>query len=131
MAPRPTDQSSAKRRHTPTSAEAFVLAGRSELPDPRFNAFRKDLADVALAGRVIASHYAEPLSLVIGEPAVLREAPSDEAAAVRELQKGERFAMLDDSLGWAWGYAGPDRVVGYLRSSALGSERGDRGAASR
>jgi len=28
--------------------------------------------------------------------------------------------MLDDSLGWAWGYAGDDRRVGYVESSALG-----------
>ena len=27
--------------------------------------------------------------------------------------------MLDDSLGWAWGYAGKDRRVGYVRSDAL------------
>jgi hypothetical protein len=27
--------------------------------------------------------------------------------------------MLDDSLGWAWGYAGADRRVGYLPSDAL------------
>ena len=29
--------------------------------------------------------------------------------------------MLDDSVGWAWGYAGEDRRVGYVRSEALGS----------
>jgi hypothetical protein len=27
--------------------------------------------------------------------------------------------MLDDSLGWAWGYAGEERRVGYVPSSAL------------
>jgi hypothetical protein len=27
--------------------------------------------------------------------------------------------MLDDSLGWAWGYAGKDRRVGYVESAAL------------
>jgi hypothetical protein len=51
--------------------------------------------------------------------ATLREAPSDEAAAICELAPGSSFAMLDDSLGWAWGYAGDDRRVGYVRSSAL------------
>jgi hypothetical protein len=29
--------------------------------------------------------------------------------------------MLDESLGWAWGYAGEERRVGYLRVEALGS----------
>jgi hypothetical protein len=28
--------------------------------------------------------------------------------------------MLDDTLGWAWGYAGDDRRVGYVRSEAVG-----------
>jgi hypothetical protein len=27
--------------------------------------------------------------------------------------------MLDESLGWAWGYAGSDRRVGYLPDEAL------------
>jgi len=27
--------------------------------------------------------------------------------------------MLDDSVGWAWGYAGKERRVGYVRSEAL------------
>jgi hypothetical protein len=33
---------------------------------------------------------------------------------------GDPFAMLDVSLGWAWGYAGEDRRVGYVRSEAVG-----------
>jgi hypothetical protein len=27
--------------------------------------------------------------------------------------------MLDESLGWAWGYAGEERRVGYVRSEAV------------
>jgi len=27
--------------------------------------------------------------------------------------------MLDESLGWAWGYAGDDRRVGYVPTDAL------------
>jgi hypothetical protein len=74
---------------------------------------------VALAARVIASHYAEPLARVIGTPAALRSAPGDDAPVIRELAAGEAFSMLDDSLGWAWGYAGTERHVGYVRSGAL------------
>jgi hypothetical protein len=33
--------------------------------------------------------------------------------------EGDPFDLLDDSLGWAWGYAGEDRRVGYVRSEAL------------
>ena len=39
---------------------------------------------------------------------------------IRELAVGEPFAMLDDSLGWAWGYAGEERRVGYVRSDSIG-----------
>jgi hypothetical protein len=79
------------------------------------------LADVALAGRVIASHYAEPLERRIIADAMLRVGPSDDAEPIRELISGEPFAMLDNSVGWAWGYAGADRRVGYVRSEAVES----------
>jgi hypothetical protein len=29
--------------------------------------------------------------------------------------------MLDNSLGWAWGYAGSKRRVGYVRSDVIGT----------
>jgi Bacterial dipeptidyl-peptidase Sh3 domain len=80
------------------------------------------LADVALAGRVIASHYAEPLERSIAMATPLRADPSADATVVRELQPGEPFAMLDDSLGWAWGYGGNERRVGYVRTDALGGQ---------
>jgi len=68
---------------------------------------------------VIASHYAEPLDCKIASPTSLRSAPSVEANMIRELAVGEPFAMLDDSLGWAWGYAGEERRVGYVRSDSI------------
>jgi hypothetical protein len=68
---------------------------------------------------VIASHYAEPVERVIVARGALREAPSDVAEVIREVASGDAFAMLDDSLGWAWGYAGQDRRVGYVRSEAV------------
>jgi len=95
-----------------------VLSGHSDLPDPAFNAYRKDLADIALAGRVIASHYAEPLHRMITQATWLFAAPSENAALLCELATGDAFEMLDNSVGWAWGYAGADRRVGYVRSEA-------------
>ena len=72
---RHTGQSSARRRRTPTRADEFTLAGPSDLPDPRFNAYRKDLADVALANRVVASHYAEPAARRLDAAVTLRASP--------------------------------------------------------
>ena len=70
---------------------------------------------------MIASHYAEPLDRVIVAAATLRSAPADDADVIGELQPGEAFAMLDNSLGWAWGYAGADGRVGYVTSDAVGA----------
>ena len=74
---------------------------------------------MALAGRVIASHYAEPVEREIASTTPLRSGPSEAAESIRQLKPGERFDMLDDSLGWAWGYAGEDRRVGYVHLSAI------------
>ena len=112
---------SAAKNPPSRAVEDFALAGPSNLPDPEYHAYRQDLADAALAGQVIASHYAEPLDRSSVAAAELRAGPSDEAQAVRELVPGEPFALLDDTLGWAWGYAGEERRVGYVRSAALGA----------
>jgi Bacterial dipeptidyl-peptidase Sh3 domain len=82
---------------------------------------------VALTGRVIASHYAEPVERQLNRAAVLREGPSSGSASIRDLARGEWFLMLDESLGWAWGYAGNDRRVGYLPCEALSPSAKDGG----
>ena len=114
----PTGRSSAQP--TPT-AEGFALSGPSLRPDPRFHAYRQDLADCALAGEVIASHYAEPVDRVLTRAAELRSGPSADAEVIAHLSAGDAFSMLDDSLGWAWGYAGDRRIVGYISSDAIGA----------
>ena len=58
---------------------------------------------------------------MIARAATLLAQPSDEAEALAELQAGDAFSMLDNSLGWAWGYAGKDRLVGYVRSDQVGA----------
>jgi Bacterial dipeptidyl-peptidase Sh3 domain len=69
---------------------------------------------------VIASHYAEPVERRVAVGTHLRTEASDEAEVIRELAPGEPFWLLDDSVGWAWGYAGKDRRVGYVKSEAVG-----------
>ena len=82
---------------------------------------RRDVADVGLANRVFAPHYALPLDhgCTWGHVAI-RASPSDDAAAVSELLRGETFAAVDCSSGWAWGYSRHDRYVGYVPVAALG-----------
>jgi len=77
------------------------------------------LADTALAGRVIASHYAEPLVRhLVAATALLRE-PHDDAERLAELRAGDEIRMLDLSRGWAWAY-GPNGQVGYIEADAVG-----------
>jgi hypothetical protein len=68
---------------------------------------------------VIASHYARPVLRTIASRVSLRTEASADSQAVGELAAGEVFDVLDNSLGWAWGYAGKDRLVGYIPSDAL------------
>ena len=73
-----------------------------------------------MAGTVIASHYAEPLARRIKASAELRDGPSTNSASLGRLDAGAPFDLLDDTLGWAWGYAGDDRRVGYVESAKIG-----------
>lgn len=68
---------------------------------------------------MIASHYADPLQRSVTINAPLRLSPSEGAEEIAELEPEDSFSLLDDTLGWAWGYAGRDRLVGYVRSDAL------------
>ena len=77
------------------------------------------MADVALAGHVIASHYAEPLRRRLKSARDLRHAAATDADLIGRLQPGDAFELLDDTGGWAWGYGGADRRVGYVRSELL------------
>jgi len=73
---------------------------------------------VALAGTVIASHYAEPLSCRLIAVAVLSARPDTASQTLATLPAGAEVRILDNSRGWAWGYA--DGLVGYLPAAALG-----------
>jgi Bacterial dipeptidyl-peptidase Sh3 domain len=98
--------------------DGFALTGVSVFPDPTTHAYRKDLADAALAGQVIASHYAEPLVRHILCDAPVYAAASLEAEVIAQVAKGEVLRMLDCARGWAWGYIADGRVA-YVRSSAV------------
>jgi hypothetical protein len=68
---------------------------------------------------VIAHHYAEPVERSVAAGTPLRAAPSTNEEPLRLLAAGETFLLLDDRLGWAWGYAGEERRVGYVESDSL------------
>lgn len=105
----------------PRTPDRFRLAGPSVRLDSRIHAVRKDVADVALADRVFAPHYAAPLLHGCLAGAVpMRISPADGAIAVSELLRGESFAVVDAQGDWAWGYGLHDLYVGYVPLAALG-----------
>ncbi len=68
---------------------------------------------------MIASHYAEPVLRRLAAPTPFLRAADRKSEVVAELKAGDELWMLDDTRGWAWGYAGPDGRVGYVRAEAL------------
>ena len=103
-----------------STADGFSLTGPSIPLDARINAYRDDLADIALAGRVLAPHYARPLPRGCGSrSAYVWPAPDAEGDPVSELLPGEEFAVLEYAGGWAWGYCMADHIVGYVEAIAL------------
>lgn len=103
-----------------STARHFRLTGPSAKLDPRLNAFRDDLADIALSAQVLAPHYARPVSRAAASDTIVRGAPSDAGEEVTLLAAGEAFAVLEFAGGWAWGYIEANHLVGYVRSGDLG-----------
>ena len=68
---------------------------------------------------MLASHYAEAIERVVARAAPLLDGPADDRQVIARLSPGDPFAAVEESVGWAWGYAGHERRVGYVRSEAL------------
>ena len=110
--------------HARGNTSVFRLEGPSHSFDPRIEAVREDLADVDMAHRYFAPHYAAavPRSCIV--PATpMRSAPEDDAPLVSELLFGEGFALLDVTGEWAWGYSIHDHCVAYVRAADLSERR--------
>ena len=107
---------------TGTESERFRLEGRSHSFDPRVDAIRPDLADVELASRHFAPHYAQAvLRNVVVARTPVRAKPDDGSEMISELLYGEGFALLDVTGGWAWGYSLHDHYVGYIHADTMGA----------
>lgn len=100
---------------------SFALTGRSASLDPRTHAVRPDIADIRLADRVFAPHYAEALRRTLAADAPLRAGRGDGAETLAELRRGDPFDLLDVTGGLAWGIAVDAGLVGYLDAGALGA----------
>lgn len=104
----------------PPARNHFALTGRSIALDPTRYAVRKDLADVDLADRVFAPHYAKALETqVIVDQATIRSSPAADSEPVGTIDKGERFRVLEITDRHVWGQAGSDGPVGYVDRDAI------------
>jgi hypothetical protein len=87
--------------------------------DPRVDAVRRDLADVRLADRVFAPHYAAPMPRRIAGAAPLRESSVADSPVLAQLKAGDLFEVLELAGTHAWGVAPGVGLVGYIDASTL------------
>jgi cell wall-associated NlpC family hydrolase len=88
--------------------------------DRRLHAFRPDLADADLEGKVEATRFVEGTPARIGVPVVgLRPQPDMAKGIDTELLLGEALTVFERRDGWCWVKAASDGYVGYLPEAAL------------
>jgi Bacterial dipeptidyl-peptidase Sh3 domain/NlpC/P60 family len=88
--------------------------------DPRLHAYRADLADARLRGRVEAHHFTEgrPARVTAGLIPV-RRAPRPDAPVDTFFHYGETLRVFDERDGVAWCQSDRDGYVGYVKTTAL------------
>jgi cell wall-associated NlpC family hydrolase len=88
--------------------------------DPRRHAFRANLADESLIGRVEAERYITGTPAQVTRPAVpLRAKPQLADGLATEALLGETLRVFEEADGWAWVQLDRDGYVGYIPAGAL------------
>lgn len=94
--------------------------------DRRLHAYRPDLAEASLEGRVEASRFVEGAPARVSAPVVaLRPEPDLSCGIDTELLFGEEVVVFDRADGWCWIKATGDGYVGYLPAEALSEGQAD------
>lgn len=89
--------------------------------DHRRYAFRTDIADARLEGKVKAGRFVEGKAARVLSPVLaMRAAPEEPAALSSELLHGETVRVFERKRGWAWVQNESDSYVGYVREEGLG-----------
>jgi cell wall-associated NlpC family hydrolase len=88
--------------------------------DRRLYAFRPDLAEASLRGKVEAKRFVEGEKARVAVPVVpLRAAPDAAKGIDTELLFGEDITVFERRDGWCWVKASADGYVGYLPESSI------------
>jgi cell wall-associated NlpC family hydrolase len=89
--------------------------------DGRLHAFRADLADERLRGKIEAERFVSGRTARIAVPvADLRRAPRPDAAMDSQILFGDDVRVFEEAEGWAWVQAERDGYVGYISDTAIG-----------
>src|SRR5690606_17838370 len=104
----------AQRALRPVNGEAGM--------DRRLHAYRPDLADARLAGKVNATRFVEgEPAHVVAPVADLRHVPGGSIDS--QLLRGDHVLVFERSEGWAWVQAEADGYCGYVSLDALADGR--------
>ncbi|MEL6201929.1 MAG: NlpC/P60 family protein [Pseudomonadota bacterium] len=88
--------------------------------DSRLNAFRTDLADTRLKGRVKATRFTDGRPAYIDVPVCdVKNRPEADAGVDTQFKLNERVTVFDEADGWSWIQSNSDGYVGYVQSSSL------------
>lgn len=110
---------SANRSPAGLTRKRFSLTGLSARVDSRIDAVRGDLADVRLADKVFAPHYASAIVCSAVEATPILTARQADSAVLSEILPGEGFEMLELATDYAWGICQADGTVGFVARGAL------------
>lgn len=90
--------------------------------DSRLHAYRPDLADAALEGRVEAARFVVPKLMQVVEPVIsVHKAPRFDAMQLTQALLGETVKLFHEEEGWAFVQLARDGYVGYVNGNALSS----------
>jgi cell wall-associated NlpC family hydrolase len=91
--------------------------------DPRLNAYRPDLADVALQGLIEAGRFVAPQLMQVVHPVIsVHKSPRADAMQLTQALMGEMVKLFHAEDGWAFVQLMRDGYVGYVNGRALSAK---------
>lgn len=90
---------------------------------------RRDLADIRLADRVFAPHYAEAVLRTAIAASAIRPSSRLDSESLGMLDIGDAFELFELSDEQGWGRNLTSGVVGFVDAAALGPHGAARSAA--
>lgn len=88
--------------------------------DRRLNAYRPDLADERLTGRVEAARFTAGAPMQVSASVVdLRAEPRMDSGPQTQMIFGDPVRVFEEMDGWSWVRAERDGYTGYVSSAAL------------